>query len=107
MQALNLSFLFYEAQRSGRLPAGNRIPWRRDSHLKDSVVGGWCVQGAAAASLPSRGLTGGQSIVSKSGPQQLMPWSRLQQTRGIMIAAARPPACSPARPHACLTCLQV
>jgi hypothetical protein len=50
MQSLALSFLFYEAQRSGRLPAGNRIPWRRDSHLKDAVVGGWCVQGAAAAS---------------------------------------------------------
>lgn len=30
-----MSFLFYEAERSGKLPADNRIPWRDDSALDD------------------------------------------------------------------------
>lgn len=30
---MGLSLLFYEAQRSGKLPANNRIPWRGDSAL--------------------------------------------------------------------------
>lgn len=34
-KVLELSLLFYEAQRSGRLPADNRIPWRGDSALND------------------------------------------------------------------------
>ncbi|XP_044260332.1 endoglucanase A-like isoform X1 [Tribolium madens] len=33
--ALKLSLLFYEAQRSGPLPASNRITWRSDSALND------------------------------------------------------------------------
>lgn len=41
LQALGLSFLFYEAQRSGKLPPTNRIPWRGDSHLSDCIVGGY------------------------------------------------------------------
>ena len=32
---MRLSNLFYEAQRSGKLPADNRIPWRGDSSLRD------------------------------------------------------------------------
>jgi hypothetical protein len=32
-QVLGLSFMFYEAQRSGDLPANNRIKWRGDSGL--------------------------------------------------------------------------
>jgi len=32
---LHKSLLFYEAQRSGKLPADNRIPWARDSALDD------------------------------------------------------------------------
>nr|ABD24275.1 endo-beta-1,4-glucanase [Ampullaria crossean] len=40
------SILFYEAQRSGKLPANNRIPWRGDSALNDGdggvdLTGGW------------------------------------------------------------------
>nr|ABD24274.1 endo-beta-1,4-glucanase [Ampullaria crossean] len=41
------SILFYEAQRSGKLPANNRIPWRGDSALNDhgnageDLTGGW------------------------------------------------------------------
>lgn len=38
---LGLSWLFYEAQRSGNLPANNRIPWRKSSHTQDIVPGGW------------------------------------------------------------------
>jgi endoglucanase len=32
---LHKSLLFYEAQRSGRLPASNRVPWRGNSALSD------------------------------------------------------------------------
>jgi len=34
-EVLVKSLLFYEAQRSGKLPADNRIPWRADSALDD------------------------------------------------------------------------
>src|SRR6478672_8486051 len=33
--ALHKGLLFFEAQRSGKLPADNRIPWRGDSCLSD------------------------------------------------------------------------
>ncbi|XP_054279448.1 endoglucanase E-4-like [Macrosteles quadrilineatus] len=34
-QVLRMSLMFYEAQRSGRLPPSNRIPWRSDSAVND------------------------------------------------------------------------
>ncbi|XP_060595558.1 endoglucanase A-like [Ruditapes philippinarum] len=45
-EALRLSILFYDAQRSGRLPPYNPIPWRGDSALSDGadghdLSGGW------------------------------------------------------------------
>lgn len=46
-RVLRLSILFYETQRSGKLPANNRIPWRGDSALNDGsdvgvdLTGGW------------------------------------------------------------------
>ena len=46
-EALVKSILFYEAQRSGKLPVNNRIPWRADSALGDKgnngedLTGGW------------------------------------------------------------------
>ncbi|KAK3784995.1 hypothetical protein RRG08_037947 [Elysia crispata] len=39
--ALAKSILFYDAQRSGRLPSNNPIPWRGDSNVGDCVPGGW------------------------------------------------------------------
>ncbi|MDJ0649480.1 MAG: glycoside hydrolase family 9 protein [Xenococcaceae cyanobacterium MO_188.B19] len=36
-EAIQKSFLFYEANRSGELPADNRIPWRGDSALNDGA----------------------------------------------------------------------
>ncbi|XP_059173976.1 endoglucanase E-4-like [Physella acuta] len=39
--ALGKSILFYDAQRSGKLPTNNPIKWRGDSALRDCVVGGW------------------------------------------------------------------
>ncbi|BFZ06316.1 hypothetical protein BsWGS_09355 [Bradybaena similaris] len=39
--ALGKSILFYDAQRSGKLPANNPIPWRGDSAVNDCVPGGW------------------------------------------------------------------
>ena len=46
-EVLEKSILFYEAQRSGKLPPTNRIPWRGDSALNDKgdngedLTGGW------------------------------------------------------------------
>ena len=37
-EALQKSFLFYEAQRSGELPEDNRTPWRKDSATRDGDV---------------------------------------------------------------------
>lgn len=39
-EALRLSLLFYEAQRSGKLPEDNKIPWRGDSALDDKGIDG-------------------------------------------------------------------
>jgi len=39
--ALAKSILFYDTQRSGKLPANNPIPWRGDSAMGDCVTGGW------------------------------------------------------------------
>jgi endoglucanase len=46
-EALQKSLYFYEAQRSGKLPAQNRVAWRADSALQDGadvgkdLSGGW------------------------------------------------------------------
>lgn len=46
-EALQLAILFYEVQRSGRLPRNKRIPWRGDSFVTDEtetgkdLSGGW------------------------------------------------------------------
>ena len=45
-EALGLSILFYDAQRSGRLPNNNPISWRGDSAVNDAdrghdLSGGW------------------------------------------------------------------
>lgn len=34
-QPIEKSLLFYETQRTGRLPTNNRIPWRGDSFVTD------------------------------------------------------------------------
>ena len=39
-KVLELSNLFYEAQRSGDLPEDNRVPWRGDSSLGDKGANG-------------------------------------------------------------------
>ena len=39
-KVIELSNLFYEAQRSGDLPDDNRVPWRGDSSLGDKGQGG-------------------------------------------------------------------
>ena len=36
--ALTKSLIFLEAQRSGKLPANNRLPWRGDSALEDGKL---------------------------------------------------------------------
>ena len=52
-EVLGLSMLFYEAQRSGKLPDDNRVAWRGDSALHDAsatgadLSGGWYDAGGA------------------------------------------------------------
>jgi hypothetical protein len=52
-EALQKSLFFYEVQRSGRLPANNRVEWRGDSALDDGadngvdLTGGWYDAGDA------------------------------------------------------------
>ncbi len=46
-EALQKALYFYEAQRAGRMPAGNRVEWRGDAALSDGadvgvdLTGGW------------------------------------------------------------------
>jgi hypothetical protein len=44
-KALEMSLLFYEAQRSGKLPPSNRIPWRGDSLVDVTAEDGRDVSG--------------------------------------------------------------
>lgn len=37
-EALRKSLIFLEAQRSGKLPSNNRVPWRGDSALDDGQL---------------------------------------------------------------------
>jgi len=37
-EALTKSLIFLEAQRSGKLPKNNRVPWRGDSALDDGKL---------------------------------------------------------------------
>lgn len=39
-EALTKSLLFYEGQRSGKLPSNQRVQWRGDSALKDGSDAG-------------------------------------------------------------------
>ena len=43
--ALHLSSMFFEAQKSGRLPRDNRIRWRGNSALRDKAEGGQSLVG--------------------------------------------------------------
>lgn len=57
-EVIEKSLLFYEAQRCGKLPANNRIPWRGDSMLGDKdgdidLTGGY-FDGIFNASLVSQ-----------------------------------------------------
>ncbi|XP_033756422.1 endoglucanase 4-like [Pecten maximus] len=86
-KVLELSILFYEAQRSGKLPASNRIPYRGDSALTDaapdgsSLAGGWYDAGdgvkfnlpmAASTTLLAWGLTMFEDAYSVAGQQNLI-----------------------------------
>ncbi|CAF0839089.1 unnamed protein product [Adineta steineri] len=57
---LYASILFYESQRSGRLPANKRISWRGDSMLQDcgengeDLTGGYFIDGSSLEKISSR-----------------------------------------------------
>lgn len=83
--------MFYEAQRSGQLPAGNRVPWRRSAHLTDLVPGGWYDAGE------SSGLVLGGIHVSKSRQLFLFRTS-LALCLAHMIAISYVSCCEDAAP---------
>jgi endoglucanase len=82
VEALQKSLFFYEAQRSGDLPAGNRINWRGDSGMTDGsdvgrdLTGGWYDAGdhvkfglpmAASATMLAWGIVDYRSAYVSSG----------------------------------------
>ncbi|CAL1532027.1 unnamed protein product [Lymnaea stagnalis] len=74
--ALAKSILFYNSQRSGKLPTNNPIPWRGDSSLTDCVVGGWHDAGDHVKfQLPASAST------------TLLAWSLVQFSAGYQNAS--------------------
>jgi endoglucanase len=81
-EALQKSLYFYEAQRSGDLPAGNRVNWRGDSGMTDGadvgrdLTGGWYDAGdhvkfglpmAASATMLAWGIVDYRSAYVSTG----------------------------------------
>ncbi len=81
-EALQKALFFYEAQRSGRLPASNRVEWRGDSGLRDGadvgldLTGGWYDAGdhvkfgfpmAASATMLAWGVVDYRSAYEQAG----------------------------------------
>src|SRR6185295_7668438 len=81
-EALQKSLFFYEAQRSGALPATKRINWRGDSGLQDgadvglNLTGGWYDAGdhvkfglpmAASATMLAWGIVENRSAYVSTG----------------------------------------
>ena len=81
-EALQKALFFYEAQRSGRLPASNRVEWRGDSGLRDGadvgldLTGGWYDAGdhvkfgfpmAASATMLAWGVVEYRSAYDQAG----------------------------------------
>lgn len=70
---LGLSMLFYDAQRSGKLPPDNRVAWRGDSALHDTsptgedISGGWYDAGGMELSCLTRPLPRGCFQLKKLG----------------------------------------
>lgn len=46
VEVIHKSILFYETQRSGKLPELNRVPWRRNSALQDVGANGEDLSGS-------------------------------------------------------------
>lgn len=84
---LHKSILFYEAQRSGKLPVDNRVPWRGDSALQDrgqngeDLTGGWYDAGdfvkfgfpmAYSVTMLAWGLVNYRSAYETSGELEYM-----------------------------------
>lgn len=72
-EVLMKSILFYEAQRSGKLPDDNRIPWRGDSSLLDAgdngedLTGGWYDGGYIACICNGFSCWNMHAIILKEG----------------------------------------
>jgi endoglucanase len=81
-EALQGSMLFYESQRSGRLPADNRVSWRGDSDLTDGADHGLDLTGGYhdAGDEVKFGLPGAYSMTT-------LAWGGLASPSGYTKAA--------------------
>jgi endoglucanase len=80
-QALEYAFRFYEAQRSGIMPADNRIPWRDDSAIIDKAPDGGDLVGGYYDGSDFRKITH-----PLSHTLTLVAWSLLEYKDGYKAA---------------------
>ncbi len=84
-EALQKALYFYEVQRSGRMPANNRVDWRGNAHLKDGadakvdLSGGWY----DAGDTPKWNVT-----MAFAGTT--LAWSAVQYKQGYTRSAQMP-----------------
>ncbi|KAK9701238.1 hypothetical protein K7432_011803 [Basidiobolus ranarum] len=78
---LELSIWFYEAQRSGKLPSNNRVPWRKSSHLDDGKPLGVDLSGGYydAGDFVKFALPAGYTMTTLS-------WSAIEYREGLIKA---------------------
>ncbi|ORX80676.1 beta-1,4-endoglucanase, partial [Basidiobolus meristosporus CBS 931.73] len=75
---LNQSILFFEAQRSGRLPANQRVKWRKSAHVEDGKKYNWDLSGGYydAGDFIKFGLPGAYAMT-------MLSWSLLEYPLGF------------------------
>ena len=111
-EALQKSLFFYEAQRSGDLPATNRVNWRGDSGMQDGadvgrdLTGGWYDAGdhvkfglpmAASATMLAWGIVDYRSAYVSTGQLEYGTRSAEVGHRLLHQGASRPPTSCTAR----------
>ncbi|KAK9694384.1 hypothetical protein K7432_013445 [Basidiobolus ranarum] len=78
---LNVSILFFEAQRSGSLPPNQRVQWRKSAHLEDGKKYDWDLSGGYydAGDFIKFGLPGSYSMT-------MLSWSLIEYPTGFAKA---------------------
>jgi len=89
---LGLSYLFYEAQRSGRLPGSQRVKWRGDSALNDKGPNGQDLTGGYydAGDYVKFGMTAAFTTA-------MLSWALVEFPKGIADAGQTDNAYTAAR----------